>query len=128
MLFRSEIFYADAELDKRDELTATGATLSALPDARGKVDLNAMLQELGKRGMNEVLVEAGTKLNGSLLGAGLVDELIIYLASHILGDNARGMFALAELTALENRVELEIKDVRQIGNDIRIIARPHTKN
>ena len=123
-----EIFYADAELGKRDELTAKGATLSALPDAQGKVDLNAMLQELGKRGMNEVLVEAGIKLNGSLLGAGLVDELIIYLAPHILGDNARGMFALAELTALENRLELEIKEVRQIGNDIRIIARPHTKN
>ena len=82
-----------------------------------------MAQELGIRGYNEILIEAGAKLNGSLLRANLVDELLIYLAPHLLGDNARGMFGLPELTTLSERRELAIKEVRQIGGDIRIIAR-----
>ena len=122
------IFCSHAEPSKRDELATKGATLLTLPDKQGKVDLAAMAQELGKRGMNEVLIEAGTKLNGSLLRAGLVDELVIYLAPHLLGDSARGMFGLPELTSLSDRVELEIKDIRQIGNDIRVIARPSKGN
>ena len=95
----------------------------SLPDPNGKVDLKAMAMELGKRGMNEVLIEAGTKLNGSLLNAKLVDELIIYLAPHLLGDSARGMFGLPELSFLSERLELSIKEVRQIGADIRVTAR-----
>lgn len=122
------IFYSHGELSKRDQLAAKGATLLALPNGQGKVDLNAMAQELGKYGMNEVLIEAGTKLNGALLGAGLVDELVIYLAPHLLGDSARGMFGLPELTALTDRIELQIKELRQIGNDIRVIARPQVGN
>ena len=118
------IFCASADQKKRAALADKNATVIQLPDDRGKVDLAAMMQELGKHEMNEVLIEAGTKLNGSLLHAGLIDELIIYLAPHLIGDLARGMFGMPELTVLSERRALTIMDTRQIGNDIRITARP----
>lgn len=118
------IFCASADPKKLVQLADKNTTVIQLPDQRGKVDLCAMAQELGKRDYNEVLVEAGTKLNGSLLSANLVDELLIYLAPHLLGDSARGMFGLMEMTQLSERRELAIQEVRQIGNDIRITARP----
>ncbi len=118
------IFYASAEPEKLAALVDKNATVLQLPDDHGKVDLAAMAQELGKRGYNEVLIEAGTKLNGSLLRANLVDELLIYLAPQVLGDSARGMFGLPELTTLSERRELALKEVRQIGGDMRIVARP----
>lgn len=118
------IFCATAASEKLAQLADKNATVLQLPDERGKVNLAAMAQELGKRGCNEILVEAGSKLNGSLLSANLVDELLIYLAPHLLGENARGMFGLREMTMLSERCELEIKDLRQIDGDIRITARP----
>jgi len=87
------------------------------------VDLAAMMQELGRRELNEVLVESGNRLNGALLRAGVVDELLLYLAPHLLGDGARGMFDLQELTALDQRVKVDVREVRRIGADLRIIAR-----
>jgi len=90
----------------------------------GRVDLEAMLRELGKRELNEIHVEAGAKLNGALLAAGLVDELVVYLAPCLLGDPARGMFALASpLTQLTARVPLAIREQKRIGDDWRIVAR-----
>lgn len=118
------IVCACANSEKLARLTDKNATVIQLPDHQGKVDLTALAQELGKREFNEVLIEAGTKLNGSLLRADLVDELLVYLAPHLLGDNARGMFGLPELTNLSERHELVFKEVRQIGRDIRITARP----
>ena len=118
------IFCASADAEKLARLEDKNARVIPLPDEHGKVDLAAMAQELGKRGCNEILVEAGTKLNGSLLRTNLIDELLIYLAPHLLGDIARGMFGVAELTALSERRELALQEVRQIGHDIRIIARP----
>jgi len=79
--------------------------------------------ELARRGINEVHVEAGHKLNGSLLQEGLVDELVVYLAPHILGEAARGMFHLPALEDLAGRRELAFTDVRAFGADIRVIAR-----
>ena len=79
--------------------------------------------DLADQGCNEVLVEAGTKLNGSLLQAGLVDELLLYVAPQLLGDMARGIARLGELTSLEQRTELEWKDLRHVGRDLRIVAR-----
>jgi len=70
-----------------------------------------------------VLVEAGRILNGALLQAGLVDELVLYLASQLLGDAARGLADLGELTQLEQRVALSWQDVRHVGGDLRITAR-----
>jgi diaminohydroxyphosphoribosylaminopyrimidine deaminase/5-amino-6-(5-phosphoribosylamino)uracil reductase len=94
-----------------------------LPDVHGRVDLNAVLRDLAARGCNEVLVEAGSALNGALLQAGLVDELLLYLAPQLLGDAARGMAQLGELTTLNQRVNLKWHEVRQIGNDLRITVK-----
>lgn len=89
---------------------------------RGKVDLAAMMQTLGRLGLNEVMVEAGTRLNGSLVQAGVVDEVVAYLAPSLLGDEALGMFALGELTGLDQRIALTLSEVRRIGPDLRISA------
>lgn len=104
-------------------LQEKGAEVIVLPNAAGKVELPALMQELGRREMNEVHVEAGFKLNGSLLREGLVDELVIYLAPHLIGDAARGMFELPQLEDLGGRRELTIRDLRMVGPDIRVIAR-----
>jgi diaminohydroxyphosphoribosylaminopyrimidine deaminase/5-amino-6-(5-phosphoribosylamino)uracil reductase len=117
------VFCAARDAAASAALEGRGAEVVALPDAAGKVELPAMMQELARRGFNEVLVEAGHKLNGSLLAAGLVDELVIYLAPHLLGDSARGMFHLPVLEDLAGRRALAIRDLRLVGRDLRITAR-----
>ncbi len=104
-------------------LQEKGAEIVVLPNAAGKVELPDLLLELGRRGVNEVHVEAGFKLNGSLLNEGLVDELLIYIAPSVLGDAAQGMFHLPQLKTLSEQRKFNIVDVRQIGTDIRILAR-----
>jgi diaminohydroxyphosphoribosylaminopyrimidine deaminase/5-amino-6-(5-phosphoribosylamino)uracil reductase len=104
-------------------LRSSGNSVEILPNAAGKVDLRALLELLAQRGINEVHAEAGFKLNGSLLREGLVDELLLYLAPCLLGDKASGLFNLPELTSLDGRHALEIRDLRQVGEDIRLIAR-----
>jgi len=103
-------------------LNKCGAEVIVLPDVSGRVDLGALMRELARRGLNEIHAEAGAKLNGALLRAGLADEILLYLAPTLLGDSARGMFALPELADLADRHDLEIADLRRIGNDIRIRA------
>ena len=96
----------------------------ALPDGTGRVDLAGVLRMLAAREMNEVHVEAGAKLNGALLQAGLIDEVLIYVAPSLIGDPARGMFELAQpLAALAQRVALEWQSIERIGDDVRILAR-----
>lgn len=104
---------------------AHGATLEfvALPNAAGKVDLNALMRELGRRELNEIHVEAGFKLNGSLLREGCVDELLIYFAASIIGDSGQGMFNLPTLEKLDQRRKLKLHRVNQLGDDLRLIAR-----
>jgi diaminohydroxyphosphoribosylaminopyrimidine deaminase/5-amino-6-(5-phosphoribosylamino)uracil reductase len=104
-------------------LRARGAEIVILPNAQGKVDLAGLMQELGRRGINEVLAEAGTRLNGSLLSERCVDELLIYQAPILLGDAARGMFGLAELADLAGAMRLDIVERRAVGADFRIRAR-----
>lgn len=104
-------------------LRARGATVARLPDARGKVDLGAMLADLARRGVNELHVEAGHKLNASLLAAGLVDELLVYLAPRLLGPG-RDMAALPPLAALGDALPLRFVDTRLVDGDLRIVARP----
>jgi diaminohydroxyphosphoribosylaminopyrimidine deaminase/5-amino-6-(5-phosphoribosylamino)uracil reductase len=104
-------------------LRARGAEIVMLPNAQGKVDLPDLLRELGRRGINEVLAEAGTRLNGSLLREGCVDELLIYQAPILIGDAARGMFGLAELADLAGVTRLNIIERRAVGADFRIRAR-----
>jgi diaminohydroxyphosphoribosylaminopyrimidine deaminase/5-amino-6-(5-phosphoribosylamino)uracil reductase len=117
------IYTATQDAQKISALEQAGAEVVVLPAAHGKVDLSACLQDMAARGVNEVLVEAGRILNGALLQAGLLDELVLYLAPQLLGDMARGMAQLGELTQLEQRVELEWQDVRSVGKDLRIVAR-----
>ena len=100
-----------------------GAEVVVLPNAQGKVELTELMRELARRELNEVQVEAGYKLNGSLLGAGLVDELLLYLAPSILGDSACAMFKLPELTDLAQKRLVQFAGVQTIGSDLRIIAR-----
>ena len=96
----------------------------ALPDEVGRVDLAALLRVLAQRGANEVHVEAGARLNGALLGAGLIDEALIYVAPSVIGDPARGMFELAApIQSLARRFELEWTSIDRIGDDLRIVAR-----
>jgi diaminohydroxyphosphoribosylaminopyrimidine deaminase / 5-amino-6-(5-phosphoribosylamino)uracil reductase len=109
--------------EKVRQLEQLGVQVMQLPNAEGKVDLAALMHELARRELNEVLVESGSRLNGALLRADVVDELIVYLAPHLLGDSARGMFDLGEFTALDQRIEVTIRDVRRIGSDLRIVGR-----
>ena len=116
-----------AAVDNPERIAALqrrGADVVILPNAGGKVDLPALLLELGRRGINEVLAESGFKLNGSLLREGCVDELILYLAPALVGDAARGLFNLPSLSSLDDKRQLSFHDVRQVGRDLRIIARP----
>lgn len=107
----------------RAQLCATGAEIVVLPNAQGKVELPELLKELARRGVNEVHVEAGYKLNGSMLREGLIDELLVYLAPSVLGGAAQGMFNLPELQALTQAPKLEFMDVTRIGPDMRVRAK-----
>lgn len=109
--------------EKTARLTAQGAKVVVLPNAHGKVDLAALLQELGKRGINEVMVEAGARLNGSLLCEGLVDELLLYQAPLLLGDAAQGMADFGELTGLAEALRLNVQERRLVGTDFFLRAR-----
>lgn len=104
-------------------LRAVGADVLILPNPSGKVDLVALLAALAQHGINELHVEAGFKLNGSLLREGLVDELLLYLAPCLIGHEASGLFNLPELASLDGKHHLKIRDLRQVGEDIRLIAR-----
>lgn len=115
---------AVADAPRAAALKARGARVVLLPNAAGKVDLMVLLAELAQRGINEVLAEAGFKLNGSLLREGCVDELLLYLAPCLIGDAAQGLFNLPALESLGERRELELIDLRRVGDDIRIRARP----
>lgn len=109
--------------EKSALLRSTGTEVLILPNPAGKVELTDLLIELGRRGVNEIHAEAGFKLNGSLMREGLVDELLLYLAPCLIGHDASGLFNLPELTTLAGKRLLQIRDLRQIGEDIRLIAR-----
>ena len=109
--------------EKIELLRSTGAEVLIFPNAAGKVELKDLLNELGRRGINEVHAEAGFKLNGSLLREGLVDELLLYLAPCLIGHDASGLFNLPELTSLDQKHLLKIRDLRQVGENIRVLAR-----
>jgi diaminohydroxyphosphoribosylaminopyrimidine deaminase/5-amino-6-(5-phosphoribosylamino)uracil reductase len=113
---------AVSDPEKEAALLAVGAEIIVLPNAAGKVDLPELMRELGRRQINELHVEAGGKLNGSLIREGCVDELLVYLAPVLLGD-AQGMFALPALTDLSRKHTLKFHEVKQIGADLRILAR-----
>ncbi len=104
-------------------LREAGAEVLFLPGRGGRIAPDHLLAELAGRGCNEVLVEAGPTLAGSFVAAGLVDELVLYLAPHLMGSAARGLFELPGLAQMAQRIALELDDLRQVGDDLRITAR-----
>lgn len=110
--------------DRRAALSAAGAEVLLLPGEGGNVDLAAVLAELGRRGINEVHAEAGAVLNGGLLAAGLVDEWLAYLAPKVMGDAARGLFGLPELTEMAGCRDFRLHGLAQVGGDLRLLLRP----
>jgi len=100
------------------------AEVVVLPNAHGKVELPRMLEELARRGVNELHVEAGFRLNGSLVREGCVDEFLVYLNPSFLGDGAQGMLELPPVGALEERLKLKLLSLDRLGDDLRILARP----
>jgi diaminohydroxyphosphoribosylaminopyrimidine deaminase/5-amino-6-(5-phosphoribosylamino)uracil reductase len=118
------VYGAVPNAEREAALRATGAEVAFFPEReRGKVDLAAMLADLAARGVNELHVEAGHKLNASLLQAGLVDELLVYLAPKLIG-LGREMAAFGPLETLADAMELEFREVEAVGRDLRILARP----
>ncbi|MPZ43867.1 MAG: bifunctional diaminohydroxyphosphoribosylaminopyrimidine deaminase/5-amino-6-(5-phosphoribosylamino)uracil reductase RibD [Betaproteobacteria bacterium] len=114
---------AHQDTAKAATLRAAGSETLVIPGADGQVDLAALMAELGTRAINEIHVEAGPILNGALLRERLADEILLYFAPSLLGDRARGMFDLPELNSLGERHALDLRDVRRIGADLRILAR-----
>ena len=108
--------------DKEAELRDRGCEVVRMPDERGKVDLAGLMAELARRGVNELHVEAGHRLNGSLLRAGLVDEVLAYVAPRIVGEGA-GMFNLGPLASLDDAPHWSIEDVARVGEDVRLRLR-----
>jgi len=103
-------------------------TIETCNEENGQIDLHAVMKDLASKEINLLHVEAGSVLCGALLKNDLVDEIIIYMAPHIMGDGAKGLFHLPELEEMKDRISLKIKDVRSIGNDVRIIAQPECVN
>jgi diaminohydroxyphosphoribosylaminopyrimidine deaminase / 5-amino-6-(5-phosphoribosylamino)uracil reductase len=112
-------------VDRAEALRALGVRVDLVPESAikpGKLDLAAAFQHLGRVPYNRVLVESGSKLAGSLIQAGVVDELIVYLAPALLGDTAQSLFTLPALATLADKIQLNFTDVRQVGSDLRITA------
>ncbi len=118
------IFTAMADPAAQAPLQAAGAEIIVIPRCEWELNLQRVMRELARRECNEVHVECGPTLAGALLQAGLVDELVIYMAPILLGDRARSLFALPELTEMQERRELEILDLRAVGKDWRITLKP----
>jgi diaminohydroxyphosphoribosylaminopyrimidine deaminase/5-amino-6-(5-phosphoribosylamino)uracil reductase len=116
------IVAAQPDADKAALLRAAGHEIILLANPHGKVDLPALMLELGRREINELHVEAGAKLNASLIREGCVDELLVYLAPSLIGPG-QGMFALPPLARLADKRTLRFHAVDRIGADLRILAR-----
>ena len=106
-----------------EPLLAAGATVLR-QDHRDEIDLEAVLAHLAETGVNEVLIESGATLAGAAVSAGFVDELVIYLAPHLMGDAARGLLHLPGIGTMAQRIELTMTDLRQVGPDIRLTLIP----
>lgn len=90
----------------------------------GEIDLNQLMHTLAKREINSLWVESGQSLCGALLEADLVDQVIIYQAPKLMGSNNKGLFTLSSVTHMDHLIDLTIDDLRLVGKDIRIIAKP----
>lgn len=116
------IVCAHSREDKLAQLRDRGCEVLLLSNASGKVDLSALMRELAGRGLNEIHVEAGHKLNGSLLREACVDELLLYMSASLLGAG-RPMFELEAAPSLDRRVRLDWHSFERVGEDVRLMAR-----
>ena len=118
------IYTQSTSSDKIQALEKAGAEVVVIPnDAREKtMPLKSVMEDLAKREINEIHTEAGAKLCGSLIQEGLADELLLYMAPHLLGSDGLGAFHLQNIQTMQDRIDLKIKDIRAIGDDWRIIA------
>ena len=103
------------------------AEIISLPLDSGKIDLHEVMLLLGKQQFNSVLIEAGSRLSGAMLNAGLVDEVVAYVAPDVLGSSARGMFDLPSIEQLSDKLQFEYKQVTRLGRDLKIVLTPTTK-
>lgn len=113
------------DLEKINLLQTIGAQVFVMPQLGQHIDLNSVMQHLAQQKINEVLVEAGSILNGAFLQANLVDEWILFVAPKILGDKARALCALPGVSELSQAINLEIKQHFQIGEDYCYVYRHH---
>jgi diaminohydroxyphosphoribosylaminopyrimidine deaminase/5-amino-6-(5-phosphoribosylamino)uracil reductase len=119
----SLIVTACTEEALQERLRQAGAEVLCLPNGHDTVDLVALMRVLAERGINEILMETGAILSGAVLHAGIIDELIIYMAPKLMGDKARGLFHTPGLDLLADAVALDIQDIRAVGDDWRITAK-----
>lgn len=117
------VYAADPAPERIAALRSQGAEIALLPGSTGKVDLTAMLADLARRGVNELHVEAGHRLNGSFVREGLVDEFLVYLAPMLIGAG-RDLAAFGPLTRLSDAAALRYAEVSRVGDDLRVLARP----
>jgi diaminohydroxyphosphoribosylaminopyrimidine deaminase/5-amino-6-(5-phosphoribosylamino)uracil reductase len=110
---------------QRKAIEIQGAQIIDVPLSNAKhLSIKHTLEKLGQLDYNDVLLEAGATLTGSMLQAGYVDELIVYVAPHLMGSDARGLFNMPELVSMSERIELDIKEIMSVGKDLRITANP----
>lgn len=108
-------------------LREIGARVETVPGSGERLEPEAVLRWLAAQGINEVLLESGPTLAGAFVAAGLVDELILYLAPHLMGDQARGLLHLPGLLRMEQRIEFQFQDVRRVGRDLRLTLIPQLR-
>jgi diaminohydroxyphosphoribosylaminopyrimidine deaminase/5-amino-6-(5-phosphoribosylamino)uracil reductase len=111
----------------RAALGKKGARIETASGGESGLELEAVLKRLAQLQANEVWVECGARLAGAFVQSGLVDELVVYVAPHVLGSSARGMFDLPGPASLPSPHGFEFRDVRRIGEDVRLVARPARK-
>ncbi len=116
------IAHALHDTDKQAVLQAQGAQVLHLPGENGQVDIAALLRTLASEGVNELHVEAGTRLNGAFLATGMVDELLLYIAPILVGEGY-GLATLPSLSSLDAALRLKMHQVERIGDDLRVLAR-----
>ncbi len=117
---RTLVMTCSEDNDAREALEANGAEVVQLPYCSDVVDMAVVLDTLGEMEVNEVLVETGATLSGAMLQAGLINELIVYVAPLLMGHEARPLFRLPGIESMDDRIELELRDQRMVGRDMRL--------
>ena len=113
-----------ATLSEQKKTYAKNVTIKQLPAENCHIDLTSLMEYLAKENINEIQVEAGATLCGALLSARLIDELVLYMATTIMGSSARGLFELPELHAMQDKINMRCLDLRQVGENYRFILQP----